>query len=280
MNALVLGGVAWNLMIRMEHFPSPVPGTVFARSSHEAIGSSGAGKALNLTRLGWDVTLWAAIGADDAGDHVRAGLVGAGVEFLGHVDPAGTMRHVNLMDAAGDRISIFVNAGSQEIDADYESLGDRMVAADLVSVTIFEHCRGFLPVARSRGVRLWIDIHDYDGENPYHDQFIEHATWLQLSSVALPTWREFAERQVEAGKTLVLCTHGAEGASVVTSDGWSHVAAERIDPIDTNGAGDAFTAGFVTAWWTEADPGAALRSGAAAATSSLMSLDLAGPATT
>jgi sugar/nucleoside kinase (ribokinase family) len=273
MKAVVLGGVAWNLMIEMESFPRPVAGTVRARSGHEAIGSSGAGKALNLAAAGWDVTLWAAVGDDEAGCRVRSRLAEAGVEFLGHRDPAGTMRHVNLMDADGDRISIFVNEGSQELDVDHRSLGHRIEAADFVAVTIFDHCRGFLTVAAERSTPVWIDIHDYDGENPHHRDFIEHATWLQASSVALPAWECFAERQIERGKELVLVTHGAGGASVVTSAGWSHIRPERVEPVDTNGAGDAFTAGFVTSWWSDREPEAALAQGAATAARALMSTD-------
>ena len=275
MKAVVLGGVAWNLVIGMQSFPRPVPGTVVARSSHEAIGSSGAGKALNLAAAGWDVALWAAVGDDAAGERIRSRLAEAGVEFLGHRDPAGTMRHVNLMDAGGDRISIFVNGGSQDLDVDHHSLADRMEAADFVAVTIFDHCRGFLAVAAERSTPLWIDIHDYDGENPHHTEFIEHATWLQASSVALPSWKRFAERQVERGKELVLVTHGADGASVVTSAGWSHIRPERLEPVDTNGAGDAFTAGFVTSWWSDREPEAALALGTATAVRALMSKDLA-----
>jgi len=46
--ALVLGGIACNTMVHLDSFPEPRPQIVFARSYHETVGSSGAGKALNL----------------------------------------------------------------------------------------------------------------------------------------------------------------------------------------------------------------------------------------
>ncbi len=41
-----------------------------------------------------------------------------------------------------------------------------------------------------------------------------------------------------------------------------HVPAERVDPVDTTGAGDSFIAGFLAAWLRGAAPDAAARAGA------------------
>jgi fructokinase len=46
----------------------------------------------------------------------------------------------------------------------------------------------------------------------------------------------------------VLLTRGADGASVVSSAGAATLPAPRVTVIDTIGAGDAFSAGFL-AWW-------------------------------
>lgn len=275
MRALVLGGASWNRMVFLDEFPEPRPQTIFARRSHETVGSSGAGKALNLRRLGWDTTLWAVVGDDDAGDAIADRMLGHGITFERVSDPAGTMRHVNLMDPGGERISIFANPGTLDVAVDHRSMADAMASADLVAVTIFQHCRGFLPVARELGVGLWIDIHDYDGANPYHDEFIRAAARLQVSTGSLPEWKTFAERRLEAGTELVVCTHGARGASLLTGEGWSHIEVEPVEPIDTNGAGDAFFAGFATAWLQGLGGEAALALGARTARNAVLSLELA-----
>ena len=277
MRALILGGVAWNTMVYVDAFPDPQPQTVFARGSNETVGSSGAGKAMNLRSLGADATLWALVGNDEEGRRVRREMDRRGVAFIGMTDPEGTTRHVNLMDDAGERISLIARSGSDHIDVDVESVAVAAGEADLASVTIINHCRSFLPMLRDFGVPIWVDLHDYDGINPHHDEFIEAADHLLMSSVAMPGWRDFLERRVAAGTRVAICTHGADGASgLTTADGWVDIPAVPVPEIvDTNGAGDAFFAGFVVAAHRGLNLAGAMDAGAEAAAAALQSYDLA-----
>jgi acarbose 7IV-phosphotransferase len=275
--ALVVGGVAWNTMVYLDEFPPPRPGTIFARGVRDAVGSSGAGKALNLGALGAEVTLWGLVGRDEWGDRIRRVMADAHIEFLSAIDPAGTMRHVNLMDAAGDRVSIFANSGTADIDVDVGVTERAAAGADLVAVTILPHCRAFLPMFQRLGCDIWIDIHDYDGVNPYHADFVDAANHLQMSSIAMTDWRAFLEARVAAGTATAVCTHGAAGASGLTAaDGWVDVPAHAVEaPVDTNGAGDAFFAGFATAWQGGAGLAEAMHRGAEVAAAAVQSPDLA-----
>lgn len=278
MRAVVLGGVAWNTMVYLDRFPEPRPKTVFARGDHTTLGSSGAGKALNLRRLGADVTLWAAIGDDQPGEAVRKRLDAEGVRFLPTLDPAGTMRHLNLMDPAGERISIFLEAGSPDLAVDYTRVLDTVLADDphLVAVTILEHCRGFLPRLRERGVPIWVDVHDYDGANPYHREFVEAADVLFLSSVAMPDYRAFMRRRIEAGASAVVCTHGPAGATGLSGGEWIDLPAMPVaEVVDGNGAGDAFFAGFALAWTEGRGLATAMQWGARMGAAAVQSPELA-----
>lgn len=54
-HALVIGGVSFNTMVYLDTFPQPLPQTIFSTGFHETVGSTGAGKALNLRKLGFFV---------------------------------------------------------------------------------------------------------------------------------------------------------------------------------------------------------------------------------
>lgn len=277
--ALVIAGASWNTMVQVPHLPHGASETLFAEGSHEAVGSSGAGKALNLRAEGLDVALWCRLGDDEAGRAVRERLTGAGVDLLVETDPRGTMRHVNLMDPRGGRVSVFVTSGSldEPVGEPWRSeLLRRAAEADLVAVTIFEQTRTLLAPLRRAGVPLWIDLHDYDGHNPYHRDYLEAATVLQLSTVSLPEWRQLAEARVLAGSSTVICTHGEHGASIATADGWVEVDALPVERVvDTNGAGDAFFAGFAAARLAGLSVADGARRGAERAAIAISSPDLA-----
>ncbi|WP_408613892.1 PfkB family carbohydrate kinase [Hymenobacter yonginensis] len=59
-----------------------------------------------LTKLGLPTTLYSAVGDDAYGRHIVADLQALGVRAHYVVDPAGTERHINLMDSHGQRISL------------------------------------------------------------------------------------------------------------------------------------------------------------------------------
>jgi sugar/nucleoside kinase (ribokinase family) len=242
---LILGGVSYDLLIYVNQLPAPVPATIFAQDSHEGIGSTGAGKALACARLGFAVTLHAPLGADPPGEAARAALAVPDLHFLTDLDPAGTPRHVNLMAADGGRLSIFLPAGSPAPPVDFARLERLIPEHDQIILNIIDYCRRLIPAIQRSGRPVWCDIHDDDGHNPYHADFIKAADYLFLSSDALPDYRAFMRAQIAAGKRLVVCTHGRRGCTALAPGGtWLEVPALTTYPqVDTNGAGDSFFSG-------------------------------------
>jgi acarbose 7IV-phosphotransferase len=244
---LVLVGVSYNLMIYLDAFPAPAPQTVASNGCHETVGATGAGKALNLGRLDLAVTLHGLIGDDYHGGKIREYLAQEPLTFVYDLDPAGTQRHVNLMDARGRRISIFLSYGSSHPPVDHARLAALIAQSDYIVLNIANYCRFLIPLIQQAGKAIWCDIHDYDGQNPYHQDFIEAADYVFLSSDALAEYRAFMARLIAAGKQLVVCTHGADGSTALTPAGrWIETPAlSDYARRDTNGAGDAFFAGFL-----------------------------------
>jgi sugar/nucleoside kinase (ribokinase family) len=244
----VIGPVSWNVLVHVPELPAAEPHAVFAQWHHEGLGGTSAGKALNLRRLGLDVSLYTLIGDDEPGRKIRRALARSGVDHTVRRSVNGSERHVNLMDPAGRRLSIYLTLPEAEA-AVPAGLDDALAGADAVVVDLAEHSRSALPVARALGKAVWCDLHDYDGRSAFHTQFRAAADYLFVSDERLPDPHRFLREQIAAGKRLAVCTRGARGALALVPGGEIvEVPAEPVaEVVDTNGAGDAFFAGFLCA---------------------------------
>jgi sugar/nucleoside kinase (ribokinase family) len=231
-------------MIAVDAFPQPAAASVFPRAWHETIGSSGAGKAMNLARLGLDVTLHCLLGDDEAGRRIRSGLEDAGVTVDPILDRTGSARHVNLMDPAGARLSFLLHTGDPAARYDPDHVKALVEDADHVLVAIVDQARMVLPIARRLGRPTWTDLHATTGDRDW-DRDFEQADRVFFSGDRIGDPRPFMRRLHAAGRELVVCTLGADGALALTADGrWLEIPADPVETvIDTNGAGDAFLAG-------------------------------------
>lgn len=243
-NIVVLGGASWNTMIYLERFPEPRPATIADARSRIAAGSTGIGKALALKAIGHAPLLHATIGDDEAGRSIREFCAGRGLETVFDIDPGGTSRHVNLMNATGERISIFLFNGSAGPPVDVAALAPRIAAAETVFLNITQSSFPLLPVVRASGADVWVDLHDYDGTSPYYDPFIAEADVLQLSDEALPDPRPLMQRLANTAR-LVICTRGSRGALALNHGEWIDVPTVPAKLVDSNGAGDTF---MVATW--------------------------------
>ena len=244
MSILVLGGASWNTMIHLAQFPPPRPATIANARAVTAAGSTGLGKALALKALGHEPLLHATIGDDPEGEAIRAFCRRRGLGTMFDIDPGGTSRHVNLMNAAGERISIFLFNGSPAPPTDVVALAPHIAAAETIFLNITQSSVPLLPAVGTSSADVWVDLHDYDGTNPWHDPFIAEADVLQLSDEALPDPSEVMTR-LAAKTRLVICTRGERGALALADGQWLEVPAAPARLVDSNGAGDTF---MVAAW--------------------------------
>lgn len=277
MRVTVVGGAAWNRMIHVDRLPDGRSSTVHPRRHHEAIGGSGAGKALNLARLGVEVTIFAGIGDDSAGERVRAGLAVAGIDLRPTVDRAGTAQHVNIMDPRGGRISMMLGNGSADLPFDPEAVGAAMSAADVVVVDLAPWTPRTVEIARASRRPIWTDLHDFDGASAWHAPFLEAADAVFVSHDRLADPHAVLGSMIDRGKRLAVCTMGAAGAIAYDADRRVHdvMAVPDVGVVDTNGAGDAFFAGVLFGVLDGVPLERALRFGSIAAAMAVTSLELA-----
>jgi sugar/nucleoside kinase (ribokinase family) len=146
-------------------------------------------------------------------------------------------------------------------------------------VDLADHSRPVLAAARARGRTVWCDLHNYDGRSAFHTEFSDAADMLFVSDERLEDPEAFLHDQIAQGKRVVVCTRGADGAMGLDSAGEIvRVPAEPVPQVvDTNGAGDAFFAGFLTAHLAGRGLRDCLRNGAHVAAACVRSPDLAAP---
>ena len=279
-DVVVHGPVSWNLVVDLEELPSPTPHMRFAEAHREVLGGTSAGKAAHLRDLGIDVELHTVLGTDAAADEIEAALGRAGIATVPIHVTGPSERHLNLMDRAGGRVSIYLDVPGapepDEVDRAVARLLDAASRARAVVLDLSQPSRDAVATVAGLGVPIWADLHDYDGSSSFHAPFLEAATFAFMNADRLDSPWELLRTCVDGGTQVAVCTLGAEGAIAMDAQHVRHrVAAEPVSRVvDTNGAGDGFMAGFLAAHLDGADVTAALRAGAGQAARALGTVQL------
>ncbi|GBO84321.1 carbohydrate kinase family protein [Marinobacter salsuginis] len=276
---LILGGASLDTIIHLPALPTPEPQTIWPRESYRALGSTGAGKSLNLAALGQTVVFHTLLGEDPEGQQIQVALGHPGIRLLTEQTDAPTEQHVNLMSADGKRISLFIQPPPEPEQVDWNQAQQALAECAVAVVNILGYTRSALPWLKASGTPIWTDLHDYDGHNSYHEPFIDAARAIFLSSDNLPDYRTTMEGLIARGKEFVVCTHGSEGATLLNKEGrWLEQPVMPVSGVvDTNGAGDAFFSGFLHRYLQGAELADCLRAGAICGALCVTSRELASP---
>jgi len=224
-----------------------------------------------LGRLGADVGFLGSIAADPLGQRLRMGLLEAGValDLVVATELPTTLAVAQLDDVGAARYSFYTDGTSSGDVAPEQALArlpqplDAFYAGGLALVLepIATAVTCAVEVARQRDAVVMVDpnvrpslIRDRVG---YLDRLwgvlaqtdvlklsVEDVAWLEPGSPPLAAARGLLER----GPRVVLLTDGARGATVFTTEAVTQVPAVAVDVVDTIGAGDAFSAGFLSSW--------------------------------
>ncbi|WP_228373383.1 carbohydrate kinase family protein [Demequina gelatinilytica] len=248
---LVVGPTSENLIVALDRLPRPEPHTVFAQASTTALGGTSAGKALHLVDQGVAARLLTTQGDDATGESLIAALRTSGVEVSAVRTTGPSERHLNLMSARGERVSIYLQAAAEieeeELRRARATAREALVHARAVFLDLAELSRALIPEVTALAREVWVDVHDYDGAEAFHRPFIEAADVILMNGDRMDSPSVYLRSLVEDGKRLAVCTLGARGAIAVGSDGsFARVEAPTVDVVDPNGAGDAFAAGVMS----------------------------------
>lgn len=271
MKIFVLGGASYDTIYHFSFLPEQKAQTLFPKKTIKAIGSTGIGKSIPLSKLGFDVTFHAMIGDDFYGKEIISAMKKNHINFIYDIDPKGTKTHTNLIDDLGQRISIFENGGTFEPHVDEVKILEAIKDADIIVLSIINYTRRFIKDIKRLGKPIWVDIHDYDLKNPYYNDYIDSADFLLMSLDQVEEISDFASLMVNQNK-LFLTTNGNQGAKCYTKDYIYTQGAIKTNHIkDFNGAGDHFFSGFLYGYLKFKSIEKALTAGAYLATSCIES---------
>jgi ribokinase len=215
--------------------------TVVGSGFHIDHGGKGSNQAVGAARLGAEVSLLTAVGADVFGDAAFDLWREEGVDAEAVVHSAlATMAGAILVEAGGDNRIVITPGALTALDPTHvEAFATSIEAADVCLVQLeipVQTAHRALELARAGSVRTILNPAPAPQE-PLPGEL------LQLVDYLTPNETEAAALGDLAAARTVVLTLGADGARV----GGEHVPAYRADAVDTTGAGDAFNAAFAVA---------------------------------
>ncbi|RZB14749.1 adenosine kinase [Streptomyces sp. F001] len=259
-DVLVLGGAGVDTIVYVPELPLPYADSYMVDSGiRTRAGQTGDFVALGLSALGLRTHHVDMLGDDPEGDLVRGLHHDNGIALTAVPQPAGTKRAVNLVGPDGRRLSLYDTSRSRPDDRLPESTIRALAESGRhAHVCITQPCAHALPVLRETGVTISTDLHDWDGENPYHEPFAYEADVVFLSAAALIAPEATMRRIAERGRAeVVVATAGAQGAHLLIDGELTRTppVAPPAPVVDSNGAGDAFAAAFLFGWLRGEPPG-------------------------
>lgn len=247
---VVVGSINMDLVTQAGRFPAPGE-TLLGERFLTVPGGKGANQAVAAARLGAEVALVGALGADAFGGQLWDGLLREGIA-LEHV--------LRLSDSASGTASITVAGGENQIivvpaanarvsPAQVEQASALIARADAVLVQMeipLETVEATLRLGRRFGVPVILN------PAPAHPV---PTSWLQLARFITPNQHELAlvlgadpaedfHALLARAPCPVVLTRGAEGAwyREQLDDPAVHQPGFAVPVVDTTGAGDTFNA--------------------------------------
>jgi ribokinase len=245
--------------------------TIFARAFDLGFGGKGANQAVAARLCGAEVAMVARVGDDLFGPATRANFQALGIDTTHvHLTPGVSSGVAPIfVDSAGqNRILVVKGANDGLTPADVDRASDLLSRADFVVLqleipveTVFHTIR----LARKLGVRAILNpapAQPLDLRQAADAEYIipneteaEALTGVAITSPdnAYPC----ARRLLDWGLRRAIITLGAQGAFCAGPEvDEYHVPAFPVEPVDTSGAGDAFTgslAVFLASGFAERD---------------------------
>lgn len=238
-------------------------------------GGMGGNVACAASRLGLRTGLVSWVGNDVEGELVLEDLRRFGVDTTHVIVEPNTQTNFTtiLIDPSGEKAIVVVPTAFNTLVLD-SALNAYLSKANLVYSTVYDldQLARLARVVHAAGGLLTADIEPIAG---LQDETLGKALALLdlvffKADSLIPTAEEQAAQELRAlGPKLVVFTLGAQGALACHAQGIVRCPAFQVPVVDTTGAGDCFTAAFLTAYLRKFPLEQALRYAQAAAALSI-----------
>ncbi|WP_222184091.1 PfkB family carbohydrate kinase [Geminicoccus harenae] len=247
---IIPGSINADLLFPVQTLPAPGE-TVLCPSYTMAPGGKGANQAAAAAKAGAEVRFIGHVGDDAYGPVVRQLLADAGVEVAGlAVSPRPTAVAVIGVDAHGENQIIVASGANLDTHAGQvpdELLGPGTTLLCQNEIRTEESFRALLR-GRARRARTILNLAP---ATSLPGEVLDALDLLVVNELEARTAaragagdgdaRALAERLVAGRDLAVVVTLGAKGAIALQAGKLLKVGALPVDPVDTTGAGDAFT---------------------------------------
>ena len=240
------------------------------------IGGAESNLAIAATRLGASVAWVSRLGDDGLGDKIERTLLGEGVRVVAARDsrrPTGLMLK-ERRTAVNTRVSYYRSV-SAATTLQREDIPDGLLAESrlvhvtgitpALSVSARDTVRDLVERAHLAGIAVSMDLNyrsalwsredaatEFRALLPHIDVLFGGVDELAIVDARI-TSAESAQKYLSTlGIAHLVVKHGSEGASALTEHEVAHSDAYPVPVQDTVGAGDAFVAGYLTAWLSDA----------------------------
>lgn len=256
-NICVIGSCNVDMVARVARIPSPGE-TVTGGDLSVLFGGKGANQAVMAARLGAHVSMIGKVGQDSFGDDVTRNFERENVDtsfLLRAADRATGVALIAVDENSGQNSIVVASGANNTLSAsDAEAARAALIRAQVVITqleTPTEAAIAAFRIARDASART---VFNPAPANSFPDELLalcdvivpnEHEAALIIDGDPIQTTDDAiqAAKQIQArGVKTVIITLGERGALVVDSFGdTAHLPAQKVQAVDTTGAGDAFT---------------------------------------
>jgi ribokinase len=255
----VVGSANIDLTTFTDQFPRPGE-TIFGKDFHLGFGGKGANQAVAARLCGAQVSMIARVGDDLFGPATIQNFTAQGID-AGHVrttpDVSSGVAPIFVDSAGQNRILVVMGANGKLAPADVDAAADVLRQADCIVLQLevpLETVYYTLRFARQNGIRsilnpapgATLDLAEVGNADYVIPNETEAEVLSGMPVGSLGDARACAVHLLENGLRRVIITLGENGALFASRENVTHVAAHRVQPVDTTGAGDAFIGSFAT----------------------------------